>query len=394
VPFELFVIGKYIGATNEFDVAEPLAKFATLDQLIEMSGSGGRIQWHSYSHERMSSLSGEALRREVIVPEGLKRQLRPDVDLTWFAYPHGDFTSEAVDIVKEHYRGACSVQACLDDDNYSLKRDEVWDNTTFKLSTVSVIIPNYNYGRFIGEAIESVYSQTVRPDEVLVIDDCSTDDSRDVIKKLSGKYDFNVEFNEKNLGIVNNFNKAVSLTNGDYVSFLGADNRYRADYIGRCKEIISRDAEVAVAYTDIMIFGPQAFKLATAVGAELFHFSGIEGYGYYYWKFPTAENVTYKSMTMKNDIHGSSMFRRKAFEQVGGYVASGKPEDHDFFTRILSLGWKPAHVADPVLYYRQHSPSQANTVLNLTKENISLKNDYIQLKTKYDLLCNQLIQRT
>jgi peptidoglycan/xylan/chitin deacetylase (PgdA/CDA1 family) len=156
VPFELFVIGKYIGATNEFDVAEPLAKFATLDQLIEMSGSGGRIQWHSYSHERMSSLSGEALRREVIVPEGLKRQLRPDVDLTWFAYPHGDFTSEAVDIVKEHYRGACSVQACLDDDNYSLKRDEVWDNTTFKLSTVSVIIPNYNYGRFIGEAIESV----------------------------------------------------------------------------------------------------------------------------------------------------------------------------------------------------------------------------------------------
>jgi len=69
------------------------------------------------------------------------------------------------------------------------------------------------------------------------------------------------ERNKKNLGIVKHFNKAVSLINTDYVSILGADNRFRSDYIEKTAEVLDSDDKVAIAYTDFAFFDLRA-KLA------------------------------------------------------------------------------------------------------------------------------------
>jgi GT2 family glycosyltransferase len=231
-----------------------------------------------------------------------------------------------------------------------------------KSSAVSVIIANYNYGRFLREAVEPVLSQTVPPDELILIDDCSNDNSREIAEPFRGQV--RLIFNERNLGIVANFNKAVSLTSGDFVAFLGADNRMRSDYVERCKGALDLDPSAAIAYTDMIIFGPLARDLAEKVGARLTGTTAPQNPPVYLWQFtePTAEALA--DLPQANFIHGSSMYRRAAFDEVGGYQKSGGPEDHHLFTRMVQAGWRVCRVPHPLIEYRQHSLSQANTVLN------------------------------
>lgn len=374
-PFELFVIGDHIGGDNEFDKDEPRTKFASIDQIQEMTSYGGRVQWHSKSHIRLRGLSIESLKREIVVPGELKRRFDRGGHFRWFGFPHGDYDQDALDLIKEHYTGAVAVSQADEVNQFNLPRSEVFEKSRFssKRTKTSIIIPNFNYGRFVEEAIESVYKQTVLPDEVLVIDDCSTDGSQEKIIALQKNYGFKVELNNSNLGIVKNFNKAVSLVTGQYISFLGADNRYRSDFIEHSKFALSHNPKVGVAYTDITIFGPSAHKLARETKAIHIHSSVVEGYSYFRWSFPGAEVVTLDLMRKRNYVHGSSMFRRSAFEQVGGYQPTAGPEDHNFFLRVMEKGWLFSHVPLPVLEYRQHSHAQANTVLNLQRENINLK---------------------
>lgn len=225
---------------------------------------------------------------------------------------------------------------------------------------VSIIIPNYNYGRFVAEAIESVLAQTLPADEIIVIDDCSTDDSVEIINKYSNRV--KIVVNDTNLGIVNNFNKAVDLASGDLIGFLGADNRMRSDYVELCSAALNENPDAAVVYTDILIFGPLADSLAERVGATRLASTAADAEPVFYWTFPEVSEQVLKDMKTKNFIHGSSMYRKSAWKACGGYQASEGPEDHNLFTRMLQLG-KPVRVPEAVIEYRQHSLEQANTVL-------------------------------
>jgi glycosyltransferase involved in cell wall biosynthesis len=255
------------------------------------------------------------------------------------------------------------------DDRYQLDRTLVLESTRLDTATVSVIIPNYNYGRFVAAAIESVLAQTVAPDEVLVIDDASTDDSRDVLRLYENRVQ--LEHNQRNLGIVGNFRKAVELTTGDYIAFLGADNRMRADYVEKCKAALDAHPDVGVAYTDMSLFGRRAGVLAAvleqdrAFCIERIYRDDETGEEIYHWRFPDADFANTKRIREHNFVHGSSMYRRSAYEAVGGYQRHRLPEDWDLFARMLESGWKAWRVPYPLIEYRQHSADQANTVHNL-----------------------------
>ena len=88
---------------------------------------------------------------------------------------------------------------------------------------VSVIIPAYNCAGTIGKAIDSALSQKVAL-EVIVIDDCSSDDLDFVMKKYQGIDNLNYIKNEKNLGAAKTRNKGVTLARGEYVAFLDGDD--------------------------------------------------------------------------------------------------------------------------------------------------------------------------
>ncbi len=360
-PFELFVIGDLIGRDNRFDQAvEPPAIFANRDQLQACVRAGGRLQWHSRTHSDLASLGDDDLRRELLVPDEI-RVLDPD-GFRWFAYPHGNVEGRVVELVQLMFDGAVACDRSALVDHYQLSRVTVTNATSFAKSTVSLIIANYNYGRFAAEAIESALAQTVAPKEIVFIDDCSQDNSLEVASRYKEK--MKIVRNDRNLGIVDNFNKAVSLTTGDYICFLGADNRFRSDYVERCQRLLDQHPEVGIVYTDMVLFGPRAEVLALRVGAEALPSADRM----FVWRCPDFTEESARRLASSNFIHGSSMYRREAFVQAGGYTKSHLPEDHQLFFRMIQKGWKALRCPERLLEYRQHSTDQANTQLNCALE--------------------------
>jgi len=389
-PFELFVVGDTIGGDNAFDTVEPLTRFCTVEQLRAMQAHGGRVQWHTASHQKMAGMSAEALEAEIRVPDALRQQLGAPGSFDWFAYPHGDHDPQAVELVKQHFKGAISVNAGSATDRYQYNRLTMTEGVRFGDVKISVVIANYNYGRFLEEAVRSVLLQSRPADEIIVIDDASTDESEEVLERVRKLPGVKVVVNEQNLGIVDNFNKAIKLTSGDYVCIVGADNRIRADYLEKCKDVLDSAPEVGIAYTDVMIFGPLGWKLARYYAAEKVAESVVEGSAFYNWKVTEPTPEALHAMQVRNFIHGSSMYKRAAFNMVGGYRKTSGPEDHNLFHRMLQQGWRCKRVPHPVLEYRQHSNAQANTVLSLQRENTRLRETVTQLQQQNAALVARL----
>ncbi|KQY45715.1 glycosyltransferase [Rhizobium sp. Root483D2] len=361
-PYELFVIGDHIGGDNAFDKGEPLERFATIEMLSDMSRRGARIQWHTASHGRLDHL-GERLGEELDVPQTL-RDVFDTCHFRWFAYPHDIGRSRDPDgiiarAVEQRFAGALAVDAGSSTDRYRFNRLTVLESTRVPgASRISIIIANYNYGRYLAESIDSVLRQTHPPDEILVIDDASSDETPGVLTAFANQV--KVVVNEVNLGIVENFRKAVSLTTGDYVGFLGADNRMRSDYVERTRAALDNNSDAAVAYTDMTIFGPLAEILAAKVKAPKSPTGET-----YHWEFPDPTPEVVEGIDKRNFIHGSSLFRRSWYDRVGGYEKSSDAEDHDLFRRMLKAGARSVRVPHRLIEYRQHSNEQANTVLSL-----------------------------
>ena len=115
--------------------------------------------------------------------------------------------------------------------------------------TLSVIIPNYNKSNYIGTLIESILNQTRLPDEIIVVDDCSTDNSRDVLLELAKKTPLiKLFFLEENKGVQHARNFGALQSTCSYVTFIDSDDFYfepkklenEMKYVGTNKLICSR----------------------------------------------------------------------------------------------------------------------------------------------------------
>ncbi|WP_162141672.1 glycosyltransferase [Pedobacter heparinus] len=361
-PFELFVTSDYIGKTNEFDSVEPQADFASVDDLQILQKMGGRIQWHTKSHPDLKATYDEDLiHQELTVPDELIPFEKHG--LKWFAYPYGNFNDKVVAEVSKRFKGAVSCHQGSDTNIYTLNRVTVTQKHRFSDQTISCIIPCYNYGHFLAEAIESVLRQTIPADEIIIADDCSTDMTAEISLFFQKKHPDRIKYikNPENLGIIRNFNKAVSLSTGSYLVFLGADNRFQSNYIEECAGILHQHACVGIAYTDFLFFGSRAKKMYTDSKKE---YQSTVHNGFFKIQFPEAEDIDVaERLKHENFIHGSSMFRRICYEQVGGYQSNPTvPEDYNLFFSIVKSGYQIKKANKTVLHYRQHSPDQANHV--------------------------------
>lgn len=225
---------------------------------------------------------------------------------------------------------------------------------------VCVIVVSYNYGEFLADSVESVLQQSVLPDEILIMDDASTDNTNIVGEKYASLYPGLISYrrNSHNMGIVETFNKAVRETVSEFICFLGADNKLHVNYVEECRNVLL-GGRASIAYTDFRLFGPNA-KREFLSHPEERRGRVIDG-TYYEVVFPDdAES----GRGGGNFIHGSAMYSRRAFDTVGGYYPRrpGKPEDANLFRRMLRAGFRAQKAKETWLEYRQHSDAQANVV--------------------------------
>lgn len=231
-------------------------------------------------------------------------------------------------------------------------------------SKVSVVVPNYNHARYLPKRIESVLNQTHHNLEVLLLDDCSTDESREVIRHYATR-DRRVRtvFNEENSGSTfRQWNKGISLAQGDYVWLAESDDYADSSLLAALTARLDADPSVVLAYCDSWDINEDDQTTSTwePFLAEL---------DANRWKHDFATDGTAlvrKYMSYRNIIPNASavLLRRSALLLAGPADESMRVfGDWLYWARILSLG-KVAYVAQPLNYFRTHR----NNVRSRTRE--------------------------
>src|SRR5262245_58847860 len=115
---------------------------------------------------------------------------------------------------------------------------------------ISVLIPVYNHECFVGAAIDSVLTQTMRPREVICIDDCSTDRSGAAVEAVAARHPSVRYWSRPNQGAARTINEGIRAARGRYVAILNSDDLYQPARLRRCLEVLDSDPDAAVVATD------------------------------------------------------------------------------------------------------------------------------------------------
>lgn len=125
------------------------------------------------------------------------------------------------------------------------------------MSKISVIIPVYNSAKYLQRCIESVIFQSYKNLEIILIDDCSKDNSYEICKSFESVYDNIIVYkNEKNMGVSNTRNKGLRVAKGDYICFVDSDDWVDYNYcIDLYETIINTNSQIAICgflYIDLI----------------------------------------------------------------------------------------------------------------------------------------------
>lgn len=204
-----------------------------------------------------------------------------------------------------------------------------------KITKVSVVIPCYNYGKYLVDAVESVLGQTYDDYEIIIVDDGSNDtETIEVLDKINEVHPEILMVRQENQGVSAARNNGIKSSKGEYILILDADDKIEPEMLMKCVEEIEKDAEIGFIYTNVKYFGEYDFVLRK------------QEYSFY-------------DLLLANYIVVASLFRKKAWEDVGGYDEKMKNgfEDWEFFIRMGKNGWFGRLIKEPLFCYRKHGKS-------------------------------------
>jgi glycosyltransferase involved in cell wall biosynthesis len=204
---------------------------------------------------------------------------------------------------------------------------------------VAVVIACHNYALWLGACLDSVLAQTYRVDEIIVVDDGSTDDSLRIAETYRSRGVKVIA--QPNAGVAAARNNGVASTRQPLVVCLDADDLLDPQYVEACRDAMLRDRGLGIAFTGMSILKP-----GQPPSANVWTLSN--GFDWEWQATPRNPPATH--------IPTGSMFRRAMWERAGGYKQQYAPgEDAEFYTRGLSVGFTARQVTDVPLYiYRDH----------------------------------------
>lgn len=201
---------------------------------------------------------------------------------------------------------------------------------------LSVIIPCYNMGSFLADAIESVEQYKGNNIEMLIMNDGSTDPETLAILKQLEEKGYNV-IHQQNQGLAMARNNAIAQCKGEYYLPLDADNKIRPAYIEKGIAILDANPDVGIVYGDAQYFGEKSGK----------------------WK---SKKFSMVSLLRGNYIDACVVARKKAWEQTGGYDKNISPlADWEFHISVAEAGWKLHYINEVMFDYRVRNDSMIKT---------------------------------
>ena len=203
---------------------------------------------------------------------------------------------------------------------------------------LSVLLPAYNAERYVEQAVASILGQSYGDFELLIVDDGSTDGTRDVLQRLA-EADSRIRLvSRPNLGLVASLNEMMDLARGGLLARMDADDIAEPDRFERQVEYLRDHPECVMVGSRVLVIDPDGAPLRI-MGDALAHDSIVGGL------LAARGQLVY---------HPSIVIRAEAARAVGGYRPETFPaEDLDLFLRLAEIG-ALANLDEPLLRYREH----------------------------------------
>lgn len=237
---------------------------------------------------------------------------------------------------------------------------------------VSVIIPSYNHEKYIKDCIESVLNQTYKNIEVLVEDDCSSDNTQEIIKKIKDKR-LKTIFSKKNKGTVRTINHLMSLCKGEYIAILGSDDYWYPEKLEKQIEIF-KEKKVGAVFSEVDI---------------------VDEYGNVYENDGDFSSDIFKKENMSQGkrmrlfysignhlCHPSSIVSREVFNNIGYYNPLYRQlHDYEYWVRLVNK-YNIYIVNEKLMAYRRNKKNNSSVSSNNNENLIRTTNEFYTIIEK------------
>ncbi|MGD9509361.1 MAG: glycosyltransferase family 2 protein [Geminicoccaceae bacterium] len=211
---------------------------------------------------------------------------------------------------------------------------------------ISCVIPVFNGEAYLGEALDSVFAQTLPPTEVIVVDDGSTDGTREVIDRFGTRVRY---VHQENRGPAAARNKGIALAIGELLAFLDADDLWLPRKLARQTQRLAERGDLQVSVTQVRNFWIEELRVeAEAMRDHRLAAAALPGY-----------------------VPQTMLARREAFVRVGLFDETLRTgEDTDWFLRAADLGTM-AELLPEVLVMRRFHRTNLTRVGNALRSNLA-----------------------
>ncbi len=222
--------------------------------------------------------------------------------------------------------------------------------------TITIYITNYNYEKYIAQAIESVLSQSFQNFELFIIDDGSTDHSKEIIESYSDHPQINIIYQQnKGLNITNNI--ALRLARGKYIMRLDADDYLVADALEKMVSVLEADPELGMVFPDYYLVDAKNNTIAEV----------------------KRHDFNQEVALFDQPAHGAvTMIRTASLKAVGGYDESYSCQDgYELWIKFISK-FKVTNVKELLFYYRQHGENLTTNENRILDTRRAINDNFVQ----------------
>lgn len=221
------------------------------------------------------------------------------------------------------------------------------------MATVSVIIPTYRSAAFISAALRSIFCQTELPAEILVVDDCSPDDTCALVEQLQRESPVElrlIRMPQNSGGPVLPMNTGVQAARSEWIAMLDHDDLMVPERLAIANSLAATDPALGIVFGQSQELSPEGALLAPRPQA--------------YSRFGNTRTVfsaqtAFQSLITEGFGYGGAggmLIRKAAWESVGGFDANYKIcWDYDFALRVTLAKWAVGYVPSVVYHHRRHS---------------------------------------
>ncbi len=258
---------------------------------------------------------------------------------------------------------------------------------------ISVAMCTYNGERYIEEQVSSILNQSQKVDEIVVCDDCSTDRTINILKRISSltkDVDIRIFVNERNIGVCANFYKAMSLCNGDIIFLSDQDDVWESEKVETILNWFTRNPNKSVVFTDADLIDADEELLDGA--SSLWNYTGfslkIQN------QFDTG--YSFELIAAQNRCTGATMALRKDFVFDFSKYCNHRVLHDDIIAVAAAIQGKLGFISQKLIKYRVHNGQTAGICMQgeseCDKYSVNSKSEYysdmemsIQMKDRLNL---------